>query len=381
MLTDNEIFIITNENFKQQKTQVYGYKWLDNEGFFINVANENGTIHISRSCLAPYIACYKDNSLYCISNSINSLVLYLETQGKTLTKTNKLLSPTAVCYDTQVEEIKLIPIDDDIYINDTGLHLEKNNRYFSKPFNSDVIEDWFNSYKLLLNQIAEYSTVDLSGGQDSRIIYSMLDKSKINLVHNSKERSVSDYYIANLLTTADKIKLNTPRMNLSSTTLSNANTSKFSNYSAMDLFQFGKNLSLDYINSGTMYYHITGLGTNSYKSRRFMNDLKIPELLGTKYHSNNLISYYDYNVMLICPFTDSRLMSMRSTETGPHIFDYIYKNFIDEKYINIPFYNSSSRGQYYYKYTDYVFLASKEKIIERLNPKPDYYIEDITRAK
>ena len=381
MLIANDIFIIDNNNFKQQKTQTYGYKWLGNEGFFINVTNENNTVRISRSCLAPYIAYYDDNSIYCISNSINSLVLYLETQGKTLTKSDKLLSPTTVCYDTQIEEIKLIPIDKDIYIDDTGLHLEKNNRYFSKPFNPDVIEDWFNSYKLLFNQIAEHSTVDLSAGQDSRILYSMVDKTKINLVHSStKKQFAPEYYITNLIAATDEIKLNTSRMNLSSTNLSSADTNRFSNYSDMDIFQFRRTLLLDYINYSTTYYYVMGTGTESYKSCRFMNDLKIPELWGVKYHSKNLISYYDYNVMFIYPFTDSRLMSMKSTETE-HILDFIYKNFIDEKYLNIPFYNSSYQGQYYYKYTDYVFLPSKDKIIERLNPRPDYYIEDITIFK
>lgn len=37
MLTDDDIFLITNDNYKSQKEKTYGYKWVGNDGFFIDV--------------------------------------------------------------------------------------------------------------------------------------------------------------------------------------------------------------------------------------------------------------------------------------------------------------------------------------------------------
>ena len=77
MLVDSDIFLITNDNYKSQEEKTYGYKWVSNEGFFIDVNWKDDCLKISRSYMSPYIVYYVNGSFYCISNSIKILSQYL----------------------------------------------------------------------------------------------------------------------------------------------------------------------------------------------------------------------------------------------------------------------------------------------------------------
>ena len=153
----------------------------------------------------------------------------------------------------------------------------------------------------------------------------------------------------------------------------NNDTSIFSDFSPMDMFYSNYNKTVERNNIGNMYYYVSGLCTECLKSGKLLNMVKISQSWGLRYQSLNLISYYNYGIMNIFPFTDSRLLSIECTKDQSPI-DYIYKNLIDKKYFNFPFYNSNE--QYYYTYHNFTDTLSKSEI-ERTNPKPSYYISNI----
>lgn len=377
MLMDNDIFLITNDNYKSQEEKTYGYKWLDNDGFFIDVKWKGDCLEISRSYMSPYIVYYSYGSFYCISNSVKILSQYLiNDRGIKLTekiKQDKIWTKEE-SYETDFEELQLVPVTVDIYINETGLRFKENKKYFCKPFSTEIIDDWFNTYKHLLTKISPYTTIDLSGGQDTRILYSMVDKERINKVRGLKGGKFEpELIITKNLSTTDNIILNAPRSEMFSYRISNNDTSIFSDFLPMDRFYSEHNKTVERNNIGNMYYYVSGLCTECLKLSKALNMIKISQSWGLRYQSLNLISYYNYGIMNIFPFTDSRLLSLKFTKDQPPI-DYIYKNLIDKKYLNFPFYNSNER--YYYTYHNFIDTLSKSEI-ERTNPKPSYYISNI----
>jgi hypothetical protein len=377
MLTNSDIFLITNDNYKSQEEKTYGYKWFGNEGFFIDVKWKNDRLKISRSYMSPYIVYYSSGSFYCISNSIKTLSQYLiNNRGIKLTEKTKQdkIWIKEESYETDFEELRLVPITVDIYIGETGLQFKENKKYFRKPFNTETIDDWFNTYKHLLTKISPYTTIDLSGGQDTRILYSMVNKKRINKVHGLKcDKFKPELIITKNLSTADNIILNEPRSEMFSYCISDDDTSVFSDFSPMDMFNSNVSKRIERNNIGNMYYHVWGMGTECLKLYKSLNTIKIPLSWGLRYQSLNLISYYNYGIMNIFPFMDSRLLSLKCTKDQSPI-DYIYKNLIDKKYLNFPFYNSNE--QYYYTYHNFTDLLSKSEI-ENINPKPSYYINNI----
>ena len=168
MLMSSDIFLITNDNYKSQEEKTYGYKWVGNEGFFIDVNWKNDCLKISRSYMSPYIVYYVNGSFYCISNSIKTLSQYLindrEIKLTEQIKQDKIWTKEE-SYETDFEELRLVPVTVDIYINEAGIQFKENKKYFCKPFSTEIIDDWFNTYKHLLTKISPYTTVDLSGGQ------------------------------------------------------------------------------------------------------------------------------------------------------------------------------------------------------------------------
>lgn len=377
MLMDSDIFLITNDNYKSQEEKTYGYKWVGNEGFFIDVKWKDDCLEISRSYMSPYIVYYVNGSFYCISNSVKTLSQYLINDRRIkLTekiKQNKIWTKEE-SYETDFEELQLVPVTVDIYINEIGLQFKENKKYFCKPFSTEVIDDWFNTYKHLLTKISPYTTVDLSGGQDTRILYSMVDKERINKVRGLKRGKFEpELIIAKNLSASDDIILNAPRSEMFSYRILNNDTSIFSDFSPMDMFYSNYDKTVERNNIGNMYYYVSGLCTECLKSSKLLNTVKISQSWGLRYQSLNLISYYNYGIMNIFPFTDSRLLSIECTKDQSPI-DYIYKNLIDKKYFNFPFYNSNER--YYYTYHNFIDTLSKSEI-ERTNPKPLYYISNI----
>lgn len=377
MLMDSDIFLITNDNYKSQEEKTYGYKWLDNDGFFIDVKWKGDCLEISRSYMSPYIVYYSYGSFYCISNSVKILSRYLiNDRGIKLTekiKQDKIWTKEE-SYETDFDELQLVPVTVDIYINETGLRFKENKKYFCKSFSTEIIDDWFNTYKHLLTEISPYTTVDLSGGQDTRILYSMVDKERINKVRGLKGGKFEpELIITKNLSTTDNIILNAPRSEMFSYRISNNDTSIFSDFLPMDGFYSEHNKTVERNNIGNMYYYVSGLCTECLKWSKALNTIKISQSWGLRYQSLNLISYYNYGIMNIFPFTDSRLLSIKCTKDQSPI-DYIYKNLIDKKYFNFPFYNSNE--QYYYTYHNFTDTLSKSEI-ERTNPKPSYYISNI----
>jgi len=377
MLMDSDIFLITNDNYRSQEEKTYGYKWVSNEGFFIDVSWNDDCLKISRSYMSPYIVYYVNGSFYCISNSIKTLSQYLiNDRGIKLTekiKQDKIWTKEE-SYETDFEELRLAPVTVDIYINEAGIQFKENKKYFCKPFSTEIIDDWFNTYKHLLTKISPYTTVDLSGGQDTRILYSMVDKERINKVHGFKrDKFKPEFIIAKNLSASDDIILNASRSEMFSYRILNNDTSIFSDFSPMDMFNSNVKKMVERNNIGNMYYYVSGLCTECLKSCKLLNTVKISQSWGLRYQSLNLISYYNYGIMNIFPFTDSRLLSIECTKDQSPI-DYIYKNLIDKKYLNFPFYNSNER--YYYTYHNFIDTLSKSEI-ERTNPKPSYYISNI----
>lgn len=374
---DSDIFLITNDNYRSQEEKTYGYKWVSNEGFFIDVSWNDDCLKISRSYMSPYIVYYVNGSFYCISNSIKTLSQYL-INDRRIKLTEKIkqdkIWTKEESYETDFEELRLAPVTVDIYINEAGIQFKENKKYFCKPFSTEIIDDWFNTYKHLLTKISPYTTVDLSGGQDTRILYSMVDKERINKVHGFKrDKFKPEFIIAKNLSASDDIILNASRSEMFSYRILNNDTSIFSDFSPMDMFNSNVKKMVERNNIGNMYYYVSGLCTECLKSCKLLNTVKISQSWGLRYQSLNLISYYNYGIMNIFPFTDSRLLSIECTKDQSPI-DYIYKNLIDKKYLNFPFYNSNER--YYYTYHNFIDTLSKSEI-ERTNPKPSYYISNI----
>jgi len=351
-------FIITSDNWKSVIPCKYGYKWFKDQGFWISIEHKSTEILITGSYARPYICYYIDKitNKYYLSNSMKLLVETLSKDNITLTKLvdyntydefiHQVNYNSDNIFNSIFKEIKYVPIDKDIVCNDSIRLINSNKHYFNIDFvnATKLINDWYKDYVDLINSLPKNSYyMQLSAGQDTRLILGMIDNySGLNIYSNYKSE-VEFKLVTNLLS---KLKL-LPIININK-------------YNLMY-----ENDKCNKINVYTKYNTDEVDNTNRYRSSiicftgRFseynkdsvsrLNNLNIINSFSIYRFCDELDLALNNNIIKISPFIDSRLLTIYYKYSGQlHSYIYsLYKKYL--KLILLPFYNSGKK--YIYKYS------------------------------
>lgn len=215
IIKDN-FFYIDSTNIKDVKDSLYGFyivkrnneikliSSLKNEVFnkdeilngqYIYVKRTDNGINIFIDDFSSfYIYYYEDNDFYALSNSFYILLENIKKKNKKLTFDKITADEYIQCsyrsyavYDTLINEIKVVPIFTDLLLNEKINFIEKKYNIDSVDILSkegiDIIDNWINKYASIIHALSKtkyHIQVDLSGGFDSRVIFSLINYSNIN---------------------------------------------------------------------------------------------------------------------------------------------------------------------------------------------------------
>ena len=142
-----------------------------------------------------YLYYYTDENFFAISNSFFILLENLERYNKVLTLDKLTIDEyiqsglrTYAIYDTFINEIKIVPMFTNVKIFDNHIYFIKKNikldsvDIFSKE-GIDIIDNWILKYSNIIHSLLNtnyHVQIDLSGGFDSRVIFSLIHYSNIN---------------------------------------------------------------------------------------------------------------------------------------------------------------------------------------------------------
>lgn len=366
-----DIFLITKDNWRNQKNIFYGYKTVGDEGFWLDLVNDGKKLKITGSIVQPPLAIYSKNNFWIISNNVKYLVNYLHNNNYPLTENSKFFMDSILNYGevargycpngypetlTQWDEIRLTPnfsyleiIDDEIKINKIEFPLHKLNLLDHKS----LVENWFMKYKNYLKSLSEENkriNVQISGGVDSRFLSNFWKDIDITRITSNwkkeqeRQEKGMDGLIARLAIAyftkhKDKVDVKIP-------------TSKIYKKNDLaesdrDLFWFG--LSVDQQaqpsslitvldnNDPIRYYTVSGVGTEWFKGE---TSNKYQFIIGTarRYFLPKFIANYYFNKdKSILPYLDSQFLQLNgySDITGM-LFLYLY---FSPQMLNYPFFS------------------------------------------
>lgn len=247
-ILSNEFFIIDSNNLENVESKLYGYL-IDGSNFY---TEENRDLNAKLTGLGAYIFIdqtyneiiinqdagasfgiyvYKHDDVFCISNSFIKLVDYVKHRypiSFNEDAAGALLSynySSFIYRQTLVNEIEVLPRHYVVKID----VISKQIRYETIDYKEktvdldsqeafDIIDEWFYSWTSLFRNLKAQTnniTVDLTGGFDSRVTFSLILASNINLneihirsikdeVYTHKE----DYQIATQMSKEFNFKLN-----------------------------------------------------------------------------------------------------------------------------------------------------------------------------
>ncbi len=337
-LYGDEFFVIDSENLLNVESRLYGYlidggNFYTNNNFNIN-ANLTGLgayIHVNKTyneitisqdangCFGLYVYQYDD--IFCISNSFVKLIDYVKTRypiSFNEDAAGALLACKFSSYiykQTLVNEIIVLPRNYVIKIDENNKKIKYELIDYAEktiPLDSqkafDILDDWFYRWTSLFRNLKKQTnniTADLTGGFDSRLTFSLLLASNINLdeinirsVKDNEYTHKEDYQIASQMAKEFNFKLNDmSKFDLNRYYFEEKETSiKISAYTKLGVhnqlfYKFFKNLN--------PCYSITGYGGENIRDYHGVTPLE-------KYISNanalspELVEYtknaLDYNV-------------------------------------------------------------------------------------
>lgn len=388
-------FAFDSFDFDNIKSDVYGYTICKNNdiicisnniqniigGCYIIIEKHENNILIKQDDLSMLsIYYYYDNNYWAISNSFYSLCKLLKSKNKKITINNLYIDQyiqhtlnSHACNKTMVNEIFILPCFSEMILSKNELHvLEKHIDIESVELDSkkgvEIIDNWIKKWSTILNAIYKTNLniqIDLSGGFDSRVIFSLANYaisdlnsnniniySKIGKTKGMIEHLTDDFIIANQIADKLDIKLN----NNNNTISQNKRNSGVLQYNILkNLFMFchKEGYLCTYVKNKPMF-HFGGISGEvirrhlddytNYKKRcysnplqtnktvidEFINDLNdIEKISKTKFERNlrfyletdnkhhfGTSMYNDFisNIFLISPFNDKELLKLKIPE-------------------------------------------------------------------
>lgn len=367
----NDIFfVIDSENYDQNKKDLfYGYKWFEDEGFWLEVKHRPTKIHIYSSYISPIIVIYEKDDYWAISNSCYCLVNYLKENDINLEINEEYLKYEALKtgafnfkYFNDIllyKELKINNYDEEVDIVDGKLSLVKKEfKFFEKDinYNLDTLWKWYERYyNLLVNKNHIY--FGLSGGLDSRLLwYSFIRPNQNEVIINSyHNKSNADNYFDSEL--AGKVYKYYTGKDLISTDLDHTKNIKSLDLMELndDHFETVKRFFL-----GSCYnppkllvkadecFAVQGIGTNIYRYE-FQADWFINGIIRRFWASRSIARYYVLKNTYIYPYLDSLLLNLDTKETD-YLHTILYSLFAKDLLSNgIPFYTHPKRGKFYFQ--------------------------------
>lgn len=203
-------FTFDSDCFDEIKSKVYGYTIckenntikISNEtngvigGCYIIVERNGDTVKIKQDELSSqYIYYYNDSGYWAISNSFYNLCSLLKSKGKKLTIRNLYIDQyihqnlhVYACGRTMVDEVYVLTTFSEILLTRNSFTIiEKDAEFDVIELESEegmaIIDRWIDKWCSIMKAIYDSRTniqIDLSGGFDSRTIFSLANYSGIN---------------------------------------------------------------------------------------------------------------------------------------------------------------------------------------------------------
>lgn len=240
-------FVIDSDNLQNVKTKLYGY-CITKDGIFFNkksgkiptldgsyvyIQRNSNKITITQDAIGSFgLYVYQKENYFAISNSLLNLCEYLKNKVNLSLDKQYVYSfiESDLCsysYNrTFIEDIKIIDMWDSIEIelSKKSINILKNKHdvgtveiYSNESIR--LLDKWYNKWSTIIKKLQNKSVpicVDLSGGIDSRLVFSLflnngVDLSRINVksINNSLHTFSEDYQIATNIANRFKFSLNT----------------------------------------------------------------------------------------------------------------------------------------------------------------------------
>lgn len=243
---ENNFFIIDSNNLDNISSKLYGYSIyngnivfqdnidkttiLNGEGTYVRVLRNGNQIEISQDYNGSFgLFVYSLNNNFVISNSFLKLVEYVKDKYPISLNKDVALSLipselTSIAYkQTMINEIEILPNNFIIHINT----LEKTFFYEKQEFETysidldseegiKILDTWFYKWIGTIRNLFSKTNaiqVDLTGGFDSRIVFSLflrsnIDLNKIFVYSKDTDRHKEDFEIASNIAKKYDFKLN-----------------------------------------------------------------------------------------------------------------------------------------------------------------------------
>lgn len=195
------------------------------EGGFSLISNKNNVINAFNDIMGQDILFYYEHkNIWAISNSFYALINHLSehkakltfyTPGILYTKISHSTGEQPLSFNTMVAEIKILPMDKEIYITNNSVKIEAKHLGESSqlPYDSlleEFFKKWFGRAQTLINGVTNNVSVDISGGVDSRGVLSTLvnntDLKHVNFNSNAKWKD--DFVVAEAISKILGFELN-----------------------------------------------------------------------------------------------------------------------------------------------------------------------------
>jgi len=434
-ISENFFFIDSN-NIDNIESKLYGFCITKNDneislynninkeinGCYINVKKIDNDIYINTDDFSSlYIFYYIENDYFALSNSFYLLLENLKKNNKRVTINKSYIeqfiqSPlhSHSLFNTLINEILILPFGKNIKISnnnlefvDKDINIQSINLLSEKGMS--IINNWINKWTNIMKAILNsnyFTEIDLSGGYDSRVIFSLAYNTKVNL-NNENIKIYSkigtnkgmihhlsdDYDIASKIANTLNIQLNQHQYNSKLNYYSSEEQYDLLKYTFLGLHKSGFNCVAKYVdpkfhfgglNGEIIRGSLTNLSLKNIENRFSHNPVKNNENVINEFYNDihsldenefkaltkffintqcrshfglSIYNSYIANLYTISPFNDADLLKLYVPEefdkniifaiiiykTCPEIFD-------------IPFTNSS-----------YFSDKTKEKAIEISN--------------
>ncbi len=359
----NDIFfVIDSNNYNENKQDLfYGYKTIENEGFWLEVKHRLTKIHIYTSYIAPVIVCYKKDNYWAISNSCYYLNEYLKEHEINLTINEKFLELEAKKKTSfSYEYYNDVLLYNDLFINDNEdeidiidgelIFTKKDFKLFKMnvEFNLDCLLEWREKYYNYLVD-ADDILLSLSGGLDSRLLWYLFlrDNKKCKLYCYHNKPGVNDYLDSKLVKqfigkySKQDLTVVERKQDKNVNTIDCPNDKRYD-----DLNKFILGISYNPMNlSKHSGLRVVGTGSNMFRYE-FQDKNFINGNVRRNWVSSFIAKYYINNCINITPYMDSLLLQLDTKETD-YLHVILYSLFAKSLLINdIPFYTKPKVGEY-----------------------------------